>query len=251
MNENFTNTELLIQYLDGELDNLQVDMLKKSMQDDPTLAEEMESLRRTKDAVKSYGLRHRVSTIHAEMMQERKGKAAKSPGILAKMIPYSMRIAASVIFLVGLSILYQYYSATPEKLFDENFQAFNVHQTRGNATTALQEKYTSGDMANTIKQYESQLDNTPEDNFLAGNAYLGAHQPSKAIDAFLRIQQQNKTGNTHYFEEDTEYYLALSYLLNHQPGRALPIFEKINADKNHAYYKKISNWFLKRAERFK
>jgi tetratricopeptide (TPR) repeat protein len=248
MNNNFTNTQLIIQYLDGELDNAQVEMLKKSMQDDPALAEEMESLRLTKDAMKSYGVKNRIGSIHTEMMQERKGKIAKQPGILAKILPYSMRIAASILFLIGVSVLYQYYAASPEKLFDENFQAFELHQSRGNAETALQEAYASGDMAATIKLYESLKDHTPENNFLAGNAYLSTHQPAKAIDVFLALQQQNKTGNSHYFEEDTEYYLALAYLLNHQPEQALPIFEKMNTDKNHAYHKKVGNWFLKRAE---
>jgi hypothetical protein len=249
MNNNFTNTELLIQYLDGELDKEQLDALTKSIQEDPTLAGEMESLRLTKETMKSYGLKNKIASIHTEMMQERsKMHSAKKPGIIAKLIPYSMRIAAAVIVLIGITFLYPYYTATPEKLFDENFQAFNLRQARGNAVTPLKDRYINGDMAGTVQQYRLQKNDSPEDNFLAGNAYLYMHKPAEAIAAFSALQLQNKTNNTHYFEEDTEYYLGLAYLLNHQEVLALPVFEKINTDKNHAYHKKVGDWFLKKAE---
>ncbi len=250
MNNNFTNTELLIQLLDGELDTEQTAALEKNIREDASMADELESLRLAKDTVKRYGLQNRIHTIHAEMMDERsKDYKHNKPGISGKIISYSMRIAASVILLLGISFLYQYYSASPEKLFDENFQSFNLRQNRGNTATPLQDAYAAGDMKDALRQYSLLKDPSPENNFLAGNAYLSIHQPAKAIAVFLLLQQQNATANTHYYEQDTEYYLALAYLLNHQAGMALPLLEKINAGKNHTYHQKVSNWFLSKAKR--
>ena len=82
------------------------------------------------------------------------------------------------------------------------------------------------------------------DYFLAGNAFLSRHQPVKAIESFLTLEQINSNSSSPSFEEDTEYYLALSYLDNQEPGKALPLLEKIHADPNHPYHKKVSTWFL-------
>ena len=87
-------------------------------------------------------------------------------------------------------------------------------------------------MADLIQQYDTIRFPKPEDYFLAGNAFLTTHQPVKAIDAFTALQQINQPVNTHIFEEDAEYYLALSYLANREPAKAIPIFEKIHADRN-------------------
>jgi hypothetical protein len=251
MNDNSTNSDLLVQYLDGELNKEQHDALQKNIQEDSALAQKLDSLRLAKDSLKSYGLKTRIHNIHAEMMKEGNNKhLVKKPGVLAKMLPYTLRIAASVLVIIGISFLYQYYSASPEKLFEENFKAFNVHESRGSVSTTLTNAYKAGDMKLVIQQYPALKNPTAEENFLGANAFLNNHQAAKAIDVFLALQQQNKNNSTHYFEEDTEYYLALAYLLNSQPQTALPMLEKINHDKNHAYHKKINTWFLTRAERF-
>jgi hypothetical protein len=249
MNENFTTTELLVQYLDGELKGDQLDAVKKSIEKNNATREELEKLRLAKEAIKSYGLKNKISSIHSEMMHKLNKNTVPKTGTVKNIFQYSMRIAAGVAIVIGLSVSYQYFTASPEKLFNENFEAFNLHETRGTVASPLEDIYKKENMQAVIQQFNTLNDPMPLDCFLAGNAFLTTRQPGKAIEAFMLLQLKNKTNNTHYFEEDTQYYLALSYLINNEPGSALPLFEKIHADKNHPYHKKISNWFLSKLHR--
>lgn len=245
MNENFTNTELLIKYLDGDLAGAELDAVKKDVEKNALIRKEFENLRLAKEAVKLYGLQKRIGSIHGEMMLELNQETAQpKPAAVRKLMRYSMRIAAAVIILIGMSVLYQYFTASPEKLFDENFDAFGLHETRGVGSGTLDKSYQQGDMQAVIKQFNLLIAPKTTDYFYAGNAYLVIRQPAKAIQAFAFLQQKNKTDNTHYFEEDTEYYMALAFLANKQAANAVPLFEKIHADKNHPYNKKASSWFL-------
>ena len=248
MNEQNTNTDLLIQYLDGELQGEQLETIQKDIEENPASHEELENLRMAKEAAKSYALKSRISSIHQEMMQEMKKTSATKTPVIRMIAQYSFRVAAVLILLFGISSLYQYITVTPDKLFSENFQAFALHETRG-STTMLEDLYEKGDMKTLIQQFELLKSPQGNDYFLAGNAYLSTRQPAKAIETFLNLQQFNRTNNTHYFEEDLEYYLALSYLGNNEPVKALPLFEKIHADPNHPYHEAVSSWFISKVKK--
>ena len=249
MNENSPQTDLLIQFLDGELPREQMDSLKKSLTENPALREELENLRLAKEAVKSYGLKNRVRLIHSEMMQEFKKTAVPKTSLVKMITRHGLRVAAVLIVLFGISTLYQYITSTPEKLFTENFKTFDLHTTRGNFNTILEDLYEKGDMQGLIQQFI--LMKTPEakDYFLAGNAYLGIHEAALAVKTFLKLGQLNKTNNTHFYEEDLEYYLALGYLGSGKPAKALPILEKIHADQNHPYHEAVSAWLIRKVKR--
>jgi tetratricopeptide (TPR) repeat protein len=241
MNENSTHTELLIQYLDGELQGEDLNKVRKIIEENASAREELENLRLAKEASKIYGMKTRIGSLHAEMMQELK---TPQTGITRKIFQYSLRIAAVIIVLFSLSELYQYITATPEKLFSENYRAFDLHQTRGSSTTSLEDLYEKGDMADLIQEYNQLKSPQAKDCFLAGDAYLNTHRPDMAIEAYTRMEQINKTNNTHFFEEDAEYFLALGYLANNEPKKALPLFEKIHADPGHPYHMAVSTWFI-------
>jgi hypothetical protein len=249
MNENYTHTELLIQYLDNELDGVQLETVKKSIEENASVREELENLALAKGAIKSYGLKSNIGSIHKEMMEEFK-KAPVRKISSSKMIQYGVRIAAIFIMVIGVSLLYQYFTTSPEKLFQENFQAFNLHETRGNASPALEDAYKKGNMTEVIREFKALKDPQSVDYFLAGNAFLDGNQPAKATQAFISLQQKNQANNTHYFEDDAEYFLALSYLADNQPSKASPLLEKIHADQNHPYHSKVGYWFLRKLHRF-
>jgi hypothetical protein len=61
-----------------------------------------------------------------------------------------------------------------------------------------------------------------------------------AISLFENILNV-KTGDTTYLEE-SDYYLSLAYLMNHQADKAIPIINKIKANPNHTYYPLVSKF---------
>ena len=248
MNNNFTTTELLIQYLDGDLDEAQAAGIKNKLDQDELAREELNNLRMAKEAVAAYGKRNRVGLIHKEMMEELKTESPARGGVVKSILRYSLRIAAILILAAGSFFSYQYFSATPEKLFSQNFTSFTIHETRGADTSALTEAYQQNNMPGVIEQFKLLQQPKADDYFLTGNAFLNTLQPAKAIDAFVTMEQKNKINNTHYYEEDMEYYLAMSYLAANEVDKALPLLKKINADINHPYHQHVSDWLLRKVQ---
>jgi tetratricopeptide (TPR) repeat protein len=243
MSDNYTNNESLIQYLDGELPREQIEGLEAAIAANAGLREKLQNLRATREGVKMYGLRQQVHAIHAEMMPAR----SDSPGQKGRVVIMTrlMRVAAIVVFAIGMVTLYQYLRLSSADMYTENFRSFNLRESRGGTNDqALKQAYQSDRMQETIRIFQQTPNPSPEDCFLTGNAYLALGQPADAIRCFRQVQQLNEQQQTHSFGDDAEYYLAMSYLDNRQPALALPIFEKIHNDPGHLYHDRVGRWFL-------
>jgi len=250
MNENSTNTELLIQYLDGELQGEDLEAVIKNLANDRSLREEFENLKLAREAMRSYGLKIKVGAIHGDMMRELKGNKTPRDKVIKMIGQYGIRIAAVLIMLVGISFLYQYLTTSAEKLFSENYRPYIIHTMRGApGNSGLSEKFKKGNMESVILEFKSLHSPQPEDFILAGIAFLENKQPEKAIETFQTLIQENARLKTDYFEDDAEYYLAMSYLNNQEPVKALTLFEKIKADSKNPYSSKVSEWFLLKLKR--
>jgi tetratricopeptide (TPR) repeat protein len=245
MNENSTHTELLVQYLDAELQGEELEKLKINLANNQSLREELENLQLAREAAWRYGLKSKINDIHSEMMLEMKANKPVGARVIKMLIQTGLRVAAVLIVLVGLSALYQYFTTSPEKLFIENYQPYTIHEMRGESgNSQLQEKYRTGKMDSVILYFNSLGAPKPEEYILAGIAFLENNQPEKAIKTLQELIQKNTDSKTDYFEDDAEYYLAMSYLKNNEPEKALPILEKIQADPRHPYNSKLSKWFI-------
>ncbi len=244
MNDNDTNTALLIQYLDGELDGDVLAEVESKIAGDPLLSEELENLRSAQLAIKSYGLRQKVAAIHTEMMQELKIlQPTKAP--IRTMVKRVFSIAASIIVIMGMLSVYEYSTLSSDKLFKANYQSYAVHEMRGEQhSSQLEQLYKQRLMQQVIKKFAEENEPPVEDYFYAGNAYLIEHNPVMAIKTFESLQQKNIAMQTHLLEDDAQYYLAMSYLQNNEPGKALPIFNHIHNDQQHLYHDKVGSWFL-------
>ncbi|MDP4147982.1 MAG: hypothetical protein Q8937_16540 [Bacteroidota bacterium] len=254
MSENFTNRESLLRYLDGELAEEQVMSLEKQLASDASLRQKLENLRLTRRSVQLYGLHQQVRAIHGEMMAEVGGREQFHPvGRYRKIVTWVSRAAAIVVVALGLSILYQYITVSADRLFRDNFHSFTLRGTRGRVGsthaaegTAIREAYVDGRMQDVTRLFGQLPHPAVGDYFLAGNAFLIQDRPADAIRCLLAAQQLNSAQQTHLFEEDIEYYLAMSYLRNGQIAGALPIFEKIHDDPAHAYHDKAGSGFLRK-----
>jgi len=214
------------------------------------MASELESLRLTKAAVTTYGMKQKIASLHTEMMNELKKRPAAKVISMKTILTYTMRIAAVLILLLGVSLLYQYYNATPDQLYKSNFESFQLRETRSISTASVLEAlYKKGDANAVMNAFKSIPQPLAEDYFLEANAALKLDKPAEAIQSLLALQELNKRDNTHLYEEDADYYLAMAYMHDNQPSKALPLFEKIHNDEGHPYNKKVGTWFLRKVKR--
>jgi tetratricopeptide (TPR) repeat protein len=249
MNPNYTNTELLTKYLEGELDDAASKKLELRINEDNSLKEELDNLKISLEVIKSFGLHEKVGSVHAEMMKELKDTPMHKSGVANRFIRNALRVAATVIILLGVASVYEYLTLSSNSLFKNNFQEYTLHENRGNNNeTMIDQEYKLSHFSKATELFSAEQSKTLHDYFIAGNAYLQLNNPADAIKCFLSVQQINELQHTHIYQDDTQYYLAMSYLENKEPAKAIPLFEKIHADGNHLYHSKVTWWFLKRLQ---
>ena len=152
---------------------------------------------------------------------------------------------ASFIFMSLSCALYLYINANPKKLFSENYRRYERLILRGaSGHSSLDEAYSDGNMDSVILDFKNMNSPEPEEYILAGIAYLEKNQPEKAIETFKTLIQKNQHLNTDYFEDAAEYYLAMGYLDNMEPEKAMPILEKIKSDPENRYYSDVDDLLL-------
>jgi tetratricopeptide (TPR) repeat protein len=248
MNNNYTNSDLLVQYLDSELSTEQKLQVETELKNNNSMQQELQNLILAKDAVQTYGVKQKVATIHKEMMGEMAtAKKAPKPGLVRSIARTSMRIAASLLIVtLGLGI-YQYATISLDKLFAENYQPYTLNITRGVADTdAMEKAYQQKDYAGVINQFTSLPATAQKENFFAGQSYLASNNYAKAVECFKKVAALNVAESKNIFKDDAEYYLALSYLKNNEFRFAYPIFINIHNNAKHLYNDKISNSVIRK-----
>jgi hypothetical protein len=93
MNNNNTNSDILIQYLDNELSLEDKTNLENQLKRDTVMQQELQSLILAKAAIKTYGLKQHVGIIHKEMMNEMvvEKSSLSQKGIVRRIASISMK----------------------------------------------------------------------------------------------------------------------------------------------------------------
>lgn len=238
-------TEKLVRYLDEELNEAESEALRNELEKNTDMQQELDNLILTKELIKNYGLAQKVNGIHKTMMQEMVIQTLTTKAVVRRLPKMMMRIAASIIILVGLFGLYQYLSVSSGNLYNDQYTAYQVAIMRGSTTnSALEKTYSEKKYDAVISLYRQTANLTANDQFLAAQAYLNIGNLNNAITLFNALIEKNKATHTYTLTDDAEYYLALSYLKNNETAKALPLFKKISNDKVHLYHDKINGWYL-------
>lgn len=247
MDELHENTILITRYLDGELTGNELESIKQLLASDPVARRELEELQTAKRAVQHFGLKQRVAAIHAQKMKgDQLPVTKRSP--VTRMFSPLLRVAAVLLVIASLIAVYQYTTLSSTTLYQQAYQPYTVGQVRGTENTnSLQKLYSSGKYKQVTDSFKNIDQPLLQDYFIAANAYLQQRKPAEAITYFKKVSSTNQQNNSGLLTDDTEYYLAMSYLQNNQPALALPLLEKIYTQKNHLYNDKVSGFLLLKA----
>jgi tetratricopeptide (TPR) repeat protein len=170
---------------------------------------------------------------------------------MKEMIAYSHRLtrilytAAAFSLMLAVFASYLYQKASPQRLFSDYYQHYNRPTMRGSSDgSPLKTAYADSNQDAVIREFQASRSPEPEEYLLAGIAFIEVKQPGKAIETFQALIQKNKTANSDFFEDDAEYYLAMAYLDNREPEKAMPIFTKIQANPENSYNSFVDEWFM-------
>ena len=246
---------LLMRYLDGEMTEKEKLEFENVLGNDKELRQELQDLKIAKDAVRLYGLKKKVAEIHQLMMEEI--KPVKPPvqrfRQLTKVFRYVIAIAASIILLFLLVEAYNFYMLNSEGLFGEKYSEYKLSASVKNTTAnpGIEKAYKSAKYQQIIAYHNKKSFNTSNDLFFLGIAYLKTENLSKAIQSFNSIIDKNKLTKTDTLLDETEYYLALTYLKNKDYDQAIVLMKKIHEDPQHLYNKKFTSTYIRRVKMLK
>lgn len=238
------NDEVLMKYLDDEMDSSEKQLFESQLQQDDLLQKRVESLRLAIASVQQYGTVEKVKSIHSEMMKElspvhKEGKIVP----MRKMVKYSLAIAASIIvILVGVN-LFTSSQLSSDKLYNEAYVDYDASAVRGNNNQTDVVKLYQAHNYNAVTEKAISQSLSQKDSLLIGLSYLKIDKLNDAIDWLKLISAQNPA------KQDAEFYLAMAYLKNKNYNEALSLMEQMHANANHVYHNQFSVDYINKVKK--
>ena len=230
--------ETLMRYIDNEMSEAEREDFEKNLTSNPALRQQLERLLMARNAVGYFGLAQNVEAIRKQW----EGKSAPA-GVDATIVPikkyvrYIFAAACVVILAIGITTTYRYFALSSDKIYRQTYIAYTPGNSRSEAGTPrpIEEAYAQKNFKEVISRAQGvPLDS--KDRLLLGLSYLEVNNPPAAVQQFDII----RSGSDPTFREDAEFYLALAFIKNKQPSKALPLFEKIFNDKTHLYHQQVT-----------
>lgn len=247
MQDNSTDdiTEMLIRYMDKELSSDEIPAVEKLLQEDADTNERYQLLLAAKQAIRSQGLKRRVSNLQNEYLQNNASiKQGKTKLIRLSFTKTITRIAAVFILAIAGYGIYEYNTTSYESVFNNNFSNYDLPVNRSaNTITSIDSLYNLAKYSAVIAALQTKPQKDQQDYFIEAQSYLHLNNTEKAIEDFKAVQNLNENSTEKYFEDETDYYLALAYIKSGNVEEGKNELNKIMSDKTHLYYnqaKKIS-----------
>jgi len=239
-----TKEEILIDYLDNnqnEGERLEAEQL---ISGNAAAAQDLENYRLSVELVREAAVLDQVTEVRRNFQPGAKVVTMENKAGGAVVRSFSknvMRIAVMLLLLVGAAGIYKYSATTSSSVYEHNFASFDLETSRGASNDGdVEESYRAKDWNAVISKVAAKRAASAKSFFLAGMAAMELKNYDKAIVSFNNTMNYNKNNPNPQYQDEAEYYLALSYLASSQPDKGVTILNKIKADKEHLFYAKAS-----------
>jgi tetratricopeptide (TPR) repeat protein len=236
--------EILIGYLDNTLEGENRLSAEQLIREDASAAQELDTLRFSVELVREAAVLEQVTAVRTAFNSAAKVvpfQKKESGAIVRSFSRNALRIAAMLLLVVGAASVYKYTITSSSSVYDQNFTSFDLSTSRGNNNDGEMEKaYREKNWTAVENIFTGQKDKTSKSWFLAGMADMELKNYPAAILSFNEVMNINRNNTDPYFQDEAEYYLALSYLAAKKPTEGVAILNKIRSDKDHLFYKKAS-----------
>lgn len=185
-------------------------------------------------------LRYAVDAVRYDALHRQVGKAleaarAEAAERPARIIPFyrkPLSIAAAVAILICLATMGKFALTSPHDVYDRYYSSYEIPTARGGEDLdPLEQAYQARNWSMADRLLTA--DAPPRDRFLAGMAFMEQGQYAGAINIFKPLTQGTQ------YKDESEYYLAMAYLASHQAAPALALIDRIKADPDHVFHRKV------------
>lgn len=221
-------------YLDGRLDQDATPAFESEIQKNPALHELVALMKLSRESIKYAGQRELLKQIHREF-KESANQAHQPTSFTLK--PWWIGIAASfaALFLVG-----NFWIQTDvNTLYEKTYISYELLTMRSTETQKgeLEELYRDQDYEALTSLVDTDSDN-PTSLFLAGLSYISLENYESSVQYLQKLEQLNsgKADKDKLFQNETDYYLYLSFLKLGQIDSAEVYFDRIRSYKTHTFH---------------
>ncbi len=231
------NKEILIDFLDHQLNQEDTEQVEKMIRDDKTVADDLQYLKLAIDTVRINSINNKVLEIRNSQSNIRAKADEPTNTIVRSMYKISIRVAAVFILLFGVAILFKYISVNNLSVYQKQFAGYELTNSRGLESREPEfEAYLSKNWKQVLADYQKENNKSNKATFLAAVADMELKNFPQAVSLFENILYPKFENADSSFREETEYYLSLAYLMNHQENKGITLLNKIKSDTNHTYY---------------
>jgi tetratricopeptide (TPR) repeat protein len=253
-----TTQEQLIDHLDNTRLNRGADNMENQPDADPETIREWSQLRLAVEGIRQAGLYEQIESVKTEWLAQQAVKTmpaihmsampapagpkpaeSKPAGAIIRSITRTaIRVAACLFILGSGAAIYKYTMTNSAGIFSQYCSTYDLNTSRGANAPAdeMDEAYKNKNWTAVTELFKKKSPKTNKTYFLAGMADLESKKYDDAIGMFQQVMAANSQSGSDYFEDEAEFYLAMSWLARNDVKEAMPLLDKIRADKNHLYH---------------
>jgi tetratricopeptide (TPR) repeat protein len=236
------HSQQLVDHLDQTLDGNDSLQVEELISRDKDVAEEWRVLNQAVDAVREGGLFEQVVAVKQEWKKQEAAKTRSVGAVIHTIYRNRARIAAVLLISGAGAVFFKYATISSGSLYEKYYTPYEMNRTRGESSKdAIERAYNAGNWQKVVSLSNTSAEKDNKTYFLAGMADLQLKDYNTAIADFEEVIAVNAHTGSDYFQDEAEYYLAMSWLATKNVNEAMPILERIKADKNHLFHDKVAH----------
>lgn len=257
--------DIIIQYLNGEMTADRKMLFEQELIADKELQEDVSLLENLRSRLKEDALNKSLSEISVPFFNTGGHQDAvthNSKVVKKRMIEFMPKwtwlAAACIIGIISISILWFLHQ---EKARQTNVAQLNrnneqAKDTNRNQPVIIDNKNTVGSQQskpdfNALYAENFEKDKIPDEGTEDIQYAITQYQRSKYTDAIYAfnaakndVSVRGGSGDSALTAFYTDYYMALSYMLNNEAAKAIPLLEKAGRDTDEKFLQARSEWYL-------
>jgi tetratricopeptide (TPR) repeat protein len=233
---------LLVNYLDRTLEEREMREIEELINTDTEVRSQWQFMQLAVDAVEYVALNDQVAAVKEQFRiihpievihEQRRGVRVMMRNIY--------KVAACLFFLVIAGAGYKYISTSAIHMYEQSFIPYTLSTSRGSSTiNEIEQAYRNKNWNRVLTAFDKAAEKDNKTLFLAGMANMQLQQYAAADKMFEQVLAHNAQAGDDYFQDEAQYYLAMSYLANGQAKEAITLLQQIRTNKNHLYNRQAS-----------
>jgi tetratricopeptide (TPR) repeat protein len=237
------NEHLLINYLDRTLEEKEMREVAELINTNLEVRKQWQYLQLAVEAVEYAALYDQVASVKENFRTIQPVEVLQASGkkrVRIHMRPF-MWVAAALFLLVAGTVSYKFFTVSATAMYQRAFIDYSLTTTRGQSIiTDVEQAYRVHNWNEVIAAVQNTSLTDNKALFLAGMAHLQLHNYTAASNLFEKVLANNSKTGDDYFQDEAQFYLAMSNLAANNTVQAIALLQQIRANKNHLYHQQAA-----------